>query len=103
MKWQKIQTDWDYYLPKAARRWIACSDAQLAATEGDYSLLATSLQQAYGLPRDAAEEDIRAWSATFGEDEILATSRARHPASSIASRLNAQIIARQREPQRTAG
>jgi hypothetical protein len=103
MKWQKIQIDWDYYLPKAVRHWIACSPAQLIATQGEYSLLVACLQQSYGVPRDAAEEEVRAWCATFGDDEVVATAQARHPASSIAARLNAQIIARRREPQRTTG
>jgi hypothetical protein len=103
MKWQKIQNDWHYYKPKAARHWTACAESQLAAIEGDYSRLVDCLQERYGLAREATEEEVRAWSATFGDDEVPATAPVRWQASSIAARLNPQIIARQREPQRTAG
>ncbi len=70
MRWQAIATDWNYYLPKAKRHWLALSDQQLAAINGSYDRLVECLQQSYGLSTEVVKEDIREWCATFGDDDL---------------------------------
>lgn len=100
MKWQTIEFNWDHYLPKAKRHWRAFSEAQLATIKGNYNRLVDCLSESYGLSKDVAEEQIREWSATFGEDEALTAAQARRPSGFIA-RLNAQVVAHRRGTQRT--
>src|SRR5579862_3983396 len=76
MRWQKIATDWSYYLPKARRHWLALSDEQLASINGSYDRLVECLQASYGLSADVVKEDIREWCTTFGEEELQPLSGA---------------------------
>jgi hypothetical protein len=94
MRWQTIATDWNYYVLKAKRHWVALSDQQLAYIDGSYDRLVECLQESYGLSTDAVIDDIREWCTTFGEDELpsslasgaLNERRPRRPPHSPASR-----------------
>ena len=74
MQWQTIATDWNYYLPKARRHWLALSDAQLATIDGRFDRLVECLQESYGLSADVVEEDIQEWCSTFGDQSAAEQS-----------------------------
>jgi hypothetical protein len=99
MKWQRIEIEWNYYLPKARRHWLALSDSQAAAIKGDYQCLVECLREAYALAREDAVEAIHEWCLTFGEEEAaspIATRRTLEPVE----RLNARVMAQRRDQSR---
>jgi hypothetical protein len=69
MRWEQIQVSWMEFRPRAKRHWIELSESQLDSINGNRELLADILQESYGLARDDADEEILAWSMTFGDDE----------------------------------
>lgn len=69
MRWETIEVQWPDYRVRAKRHWVELSEEQLDSIRGKRELLADSLQESYGLPRDLADEQIRDWCTTFGEDE----------------------------------
>ncbi len=69
MRWETIEVQWHDYRVRAKRHWVELSEEQLDSIHGDRELLADRLQESYGLPRDIADEQIRDWCTTFGEDE----------------------------------
>jgi len=75
MRWERIGIHWDDYRVRAKRHWVELSDRQLELVHGDRELLMDSLQESYGLPRDIADEQIREWCTTFGEDEVALSPR----------------------------
>ena len=72
MRWNQVQRSWVQLRPKAKRHWLELTEAQLDAINGNRELLAETLQMNYGLPRDAADEQIDEWCLTFGDDEVTA-------------------------------
>jgi uncharacterized protein YjbJ (UPF0337 family) len=70
MRWNHIQRSWMQLRPKAKRHWVELTEAQLDVINGNRELLADSLQASYGLPRDAADEEIDKWCMTFGDEEL---------------------------------
>jgi hypothetical protein len=75
MRWEKIEVKWYDYRVRAKRHWIELSDEQLDRIRGNRELLVDSLQESYGLPRDIADEQIRDWCTTFGEDDAHLSPR----------------------------
>ena len=69
MRWNLIERRWMQLRPKAKRRWLELTEAQLEVINGNRDLLAESLQESYGLARDAADQEIDDWCMTFAEDE----------------------------------
>lgn len=69
MRWENIEVKWYDYRVRAKRHWVELSDEQLDRIRGKRELLVDSLQESYGLPRDIADEQIRDWCTTFGEDD----------------------------------
>lgn len=70
MRWEQIEVKWCDYRARAKRHWLELSDEQLNLIRGRRELLVDSLQESYGLPREVADEQIREWCTTFGEDEV---------------------------------
>ena len=69
MKWDEIKIRWLEYRPLAKRHWLALSDEQLDAIDGQRQLLSQSLQASYGVSHDIAELQIDTWATTFDDEE----------------------------------
>jgi hypothetical protein len=69
MRWESIQSRWPEFCSLAKRHWFALDEAQLASIGGRRDLLKASLQQAYGMSGDAAQQQIDAWCNTFDDDD----------------------------------
>lgn len=61
MEWARIQADWQHYKDLAHLRWGRISTADLDIIAGRRELLATHIQQTYGISMNAAQMQLEAW------------------------------------------
>jgi len=63
MKWNEIETGWKSYSANAKQQWDKLTDEQLVATEGKHQLLASRVQEAYGISKEESEKQISDWQS----------------------------------------
>ena len=63
MIWERIKSNWNHYKSGAREQWNALSEEQLTSTEGSRPLLASRIQEAYGLSAEDAEKQLAGWQA----------------------------------------
>ncbi len=59
MNWKIIEGNWAHFGGKLQEQWSNLTDIQLEMIAGSRTELAGQVQQAYGISRDEAEEQIR--------------------------------------------
>ena len=73
MDWDRIQGNWTQHVEAAKAKWDKLTDEQLQSIAGHRDQLAGSIQEAYGITREASQRQIDQWQgdqkATQGEDE----------------------------------
>ena len=65
MNWCEIQEDWEQFRIVLKTYWTLLTDEDLAVIDGDRAVLASALEQRYGL---AKEEVVEQAIAAFEED-----------------------------------
>lgn len=61
MNWDRIEGNWKQIKGSAKERWGKLSDDQLEVIAGKRDGLAGKIQEAYGISKDAAEDQIADW------------------------------------------
>ena len=61
MDWARIQLEWQHYKGLAHLRWMKLSAADLDIIAGRRELLATHIQQMYGISKNAAQMQLESW------------------------------------------
>ena len=73
INWHRIEADWKQFLGAAKAKWGMLTDDQLVLIAGRRDDLARSIQEAYGITREASQRQIDQWQrdqkATQGDDE----------------------------------
>ena len=73
IEWRRIESNWTQFVGTAKSKWDKLTDAQLALTAGRREALAGSIQEAYGITREAAQRQIDQWQhdqrVAPGDDE----------------------------------
>ena len=73
INWQRIEVGWQHFMGAAKAKWDKLSDEQLERIAGRREQLAESIQQAYGITREASLRQIDQWQSdqkgAQGEDE----------------------------------
>lgn len=63
MDWSHIEAGWKDYQATAKNRWSKLTDELLAATHGKRENLSTQVQEAYGLSKEATEQQVADWQS----------------------------------------
>jgi uncharacterized protein YjbJ (UPF0337 family) len=73
MEWNRIEGNWTKFMAAAKSRWEKLTEEQLLVVAGRREWLAGSIQESYGITREASHRQIDQWQAdqklTQGEDE----------------------------------
>lgn len=63
MNWDVLQGNWKQFKGKVHEQWGELTDDELDRVEGKRDQLLGTLQKAYGISREEADRQIRAWEA----------------------------------------
>jgi len=73
ISWDRIESNWQHFVAAAKAKWDKIGEDQLQAIAGRRELLVGSIQEAYGITREASQRQIDQWQrdqkGTQGEDE----------------------------------
>jgi len=61
MRWDGIESHWDRFAEKAKVRWRKLPDEEVQRVNGNQEQLVDLVQDAYGLDRGEAEQQIKDW------------------------------------------
>jgi len=61
MNWDCIEDNWKEYSDKAKIRWRKLPDDQISQVNGDHDQFCRLIQDAYGLERGEAEQQVKDW------------------------------------------
>jgi len=61
--WDRIQGNWSQLSGSAKARWGELTDDDMAQLDGNKDQLIGRIQEAYGIARNAAEEQVDEWAA----------------------------------------
>ncbi|MDN3575481.1 CsbD family protein [Chitinimonas viridis] len=59
MNWDIVESNWKHYQGKVKAHWSKLTDKQLALIAGQRVELVGKIQEAYGITKDEAEQEIR--------------------------------------------
>jgi uncharacterized protein YjbJ (UPF0337 family) len=65
MNWDQIKGNWKQLKGRVKQQWGDLTDDDLTRIEGDRDLLVGRLQERYGIAREEAERQVRAWESEF--------------------------------------
>jgi uncharacterized protein YjbJ (UPF0337 family) len=65
MNWDQIQGNWTTFKGKVKERWGDLTDDDLDRIEGRRDQLVGLVQKHYGIARDMAEKEVKAWERTL--------------------------------------
>jgi uncharacterized protein YjbJ (UPF0337 family) len=69
MNWDRIEGNWKQFKGNAKQQWGKLTDDQLDVVAGSRERLAGKIQEAYGLTKDEAENQIAAWESRQKDKE----------------------------------
>ena len=69
MEWALIQADWQHYKELAGQRWARLTAADLDIIAGRRELLATHIQEMYGISKNAAQMQLESWQGRQREPD----------------------------------
>lgn len=61
MNWDRIEGNWKQFKGQVKRKWGELTDDELDMIEGDRDVLVGKLQERYGIARDEAEREVKAF------------------------------------------
>ncbi len=67
MNWASIEGNWNQYKGSAKQQWGKLTDDQLDVSSGKRDVLAGKIQEAYGISKEEAEQQVNAWQDTQRE------------------------------------
>jgi uncharacterized protein YjbJ (UPF0337 family) len=65
MNWDQIKGNWRQFQGRVKQQWGDLTDDDLTRIEGDRDVLIGRLQERYGIAREEAERQVRAWEREF--------------------------------------
>jgi uncharacterized protein YjbJ (UPF0337 family) len=65
MNWDRVQGNWKQFKGRAREKWGRLTDDHLEAIDGRREVLAGKLQEAYGIGKDEAEQQINEWQKSI--------------------------------------
>ena len=68
MNWDRVEGNWKQFKGKVKQKWGKLTDDQLDVISGNRDELVGKIQESYGIAKDEAEKEVKAWESTF-EDE----------------------------------
>ena len=68
MNWDRVEGNWKQVKGKVKQKWGKLTDDQLDVISGNRDELVGKIQESYGIAKDQAEKEVKAWESTF-EDE----------------------------------
>ena len=66
MNWDRIEGNWKQFKGKVKHHWGELTDDELDMIEGDRDVLLGKLQERYGIARDEAEREVKAFERELG-------------------------------------
>jgi uncharacterized protein YjbJ (UPF0337 family) len=81
MNWDRVEGNWKQFKGKVKQKWGKLTDDQLDVISGNRDELVGKIQESYGIAKDEAEKEVKAWESTFEEeyDRQQAESRRKDP------------------------
>lgn len=78
MNWDTIQGNWKQLTGRAKQQWGKLTDDDLQVIAGHRDQFVGKIQERYGIAKDKAEEQLRAWEKTADDSWLNASSDATH-------------------------
>jgi uncharacterized protein YjbJ (UPF0337 family) len=69
MNWDRIEGNWRQFKGRVRTQWGKLTDDQLDMINGQREVLAGKIQEQYGITKDEAESQIRAWELNLRDDD----------------------------------
>ena len=81
MNWDRVEGNWKQFKGKVKQKWGKLTDDQLDVISGNRDELVGKIQESYGIAKDEAEKQVKAWESTFEEeyDRQQAETRRKDP------------------------
>jgi uncharacterized protein YjbJ (UPF0337 family) len=81
MNWDRVEGNWKQFKGKVKQKWGKLTDDQLDVISGNRDELVGKIQESYGIAKDQAEKEVKAWESTFEEeyDRQQAETRRKDP------------------------
>ena len=73
--WEKIKGSWTTSKGAVKEQWGKLTDDQLDVISGNRDQLVGKIQESYGIAKDEAEKEVKAWESTFDEEYERQTKR----------------------------
>jgi len=77
MNWDRVKGNWKQVRGKVKEQWGELTDDSLDVIDGRRDILLGKVQEAYGISKDQAEREIKAWESAYREDDIDANKSGR--------------------------
>jgi uncharacterized protein YjbJ (UPF0337 family) len=74
MNWDRAKGNWKQLRGKVKEQWGKLTDDSLDVIDGRRDVLLGKVQEAYGISKDQAEREIKAWEADLEESADANTS-----------------------------
>ena len=68
MNWDRVEGNWKQFKCKVKQKWGKLTDDQLDVISGNRDELVGKIQESYGIAKDEAEREVKAWEGTFEEE-----------------------------------
>ena len=75
MNWDRMEGNWKQFKGKVKQKWGKLTDDQLDVISGNRDELVGKIQESYGIAKDEAEKEVKAWESTFEEEYERSTKR----------------------------
>ena len=79
MNWDRVEGNWKQFKGKVKQKWGKLTDDQLDVISGNRDELVGKIQESYGIAKDEAEKEVKAWEGTFEEEYDRQTTRRKDP------------------------
>ena len=79
MNWDRVEGNWKQFKGKVKQKWGKLTDDQLDVISGNRDELVGKIQESYGIAKDEAEKEVKAWEGTFDEEYERQTGGTRRP------------------------
>ena len=73
MNWDRVQGNWKQAKGTLQEKWGKLTDAHLDAINGRREVLIGKLQESYGIGKEEAEQQIKAWEDSVRDTPALRT------------------------------
>ena len=80
MNWDRVEGNWKQFKGQVKQKWGKLTDDQLDVISGNRDELVGRIQESYGIAKDEAEKEVKAWETSFNEEyESSQTARRKDP------------------------